>query len=168
MLCPRKVNCLGLTPLFVIFGTISGCGSAAVTTANGSINRNTPAVFNDEASPRSSSKSPDPGKTNHALTTKRETASPTAAESTTLEVQSASTLLPTKRSTTSNSILNPMHPLTVRYLRQKLKLSLVGRFAFAAIFFQQRKNVGSSNLSWYATTRNVVLDLVPHFTIAFS
>ena len=96
MLCPGKVNCLGLALLFVICGMISGCGSATVTTANGSVNRNTPADLNDEASPRSSSKSPDPGKTNHAPTTKRQTASPAAAESTTLEVPTGSTLLADK------------------------------------------------------------------------
>ncbi len=97
MLCPRKVNCLGLTPLFVIFGTISGCGSATVTTANGSVNRDTPTVLNAEASPRSSSKSPDPGKTNHTPATKRETASPAAAtDSTTIAVPAVSTLLADK------------------------------------------------------------------------
>ena len=46
--------------------------------------------------PRSSSKSPDPGKTNHTPATKRETASAAATDSTTIAVPAVSTLLADK------------------------------------------------------------------------
>jgi hypothetical protein len=82
---PRRANSLGLTPLFVIFGTISGCGSTAITTGNGSVNRVAPTVLDDEASACSTSESPAPGRMNPA---------PGAAtESATIEVPAASTLL---------------------------------------------------------------------------
>ena len=89
-----RVNCPGLTLLIVVFGTISGCGSTAITTANGAASRVTPTVLDDEASPRSTNESPAPGRMNPAPAAKPETTLPgTATESATAAVPAASTRL---------------------------------------------------------------------------
>jgi hypothetical protein len=90
----RGVNCLGLTPLFVIFSTISGCGSTAITTVNGDANQVAPAVLDGEDSPRTTNESPVPGRTNLTPSPKTGSDPPvTATKSAIVEVPAVSTYL---------------------------------------------------------------------------